>query len=265
MAESPNAADRRRSRSEIALTGSRSLDRNSFVPLYFQLAEILKERLETGEWPSRARFPSEREIGEQFGVSRTVIRPALDLLVGDGSIVRIKGSGTFVAPAKLQVPVSGLVKALAERLDGLTITVLSARERAPDRTVAQWLQLEGRRSAVVHVTALINVDAQPVCLVDSYAAGAQVPWLLAAARALQERTSAPVTDGPNLTRATIFIECAFFGPWAASQLGVAVGDPTLMGRLVQYAALGGAEPERPVEFARLIYRSDSTQLALELE
>src|SRR5215510_8499282 len=95
----------RRRTSDVPLTGNAELNRRSFVPLYFQLAEALKKMLETGAWQQRARFPSEREIAEEFGVSRTVIRPALDLLVGDGAIVRTRGSGTFVAPPKREIPV----------------------------------------------------------------------------------------------------------------------------------------------------------------
>ena len=61
------------------------LRRQSFVTLYFQLAEVLKERLEAGEWRPGERFMSDRELCSEFGVSRTVVRPALEMLEGDGS------------------------------------------------------------------------------------------------------------------------------------------------------------------------------------
>ena len=79
--------------SDIPLAGSRRLDRTSDVPLYFQLAAALKVMLEVEDWESGARFASEREIEEEFGVSRAVIRPALDLLVGDGAIFQPFGDG----------------------------------------------------------------------------------------------------------------------------------------------------------------------------
>src|SRR6185312_12711037 len=101
--------------SDIPLSGSRRLDRNSDVPLYFQLAAALKVMLEVEDWEPGARFASEREIEEEFGVSRAVIRPALDLLVGDGAIFRIKGSGAFVAPPRREIVVAGLVKLWMER------------------------------------------------------------------------------------------------------------------------------------------------------
>jgi DNA-binding GntR family transcriptional regulator len=246
------------------LTGGAELNRNSFVPLYFQLAEALKKMLETGAWREGARFPSEREIAEEFGVSRTVIRPALDLLVGDGAIVRIRGSGAFVAPPKREVPFLGLVKALAEPPGGLTVAVLSASEESPGPAVRHFLNLDRQSSPVVHVTAVMRVDGLPVCVVDSYSAAAHLPWLLPMADALKSGAERPKPAKVDLTRATAWVEGTFFGQWSASQLGVSAGDPTLLGRLVQFGRVKGAKRERPLEFARLICSSGSAQLSAEL-
>src|SRR3954469_15429423 len=132
--------------SDIPLAGSRRLDRNSDVPLYFQLAAALKVMLEVGAWESGARFASEREIEEEFGVSRAVIRPALDLLVGDGAIFRIKGSGAFVAPPRREIEVAGLVRLWFDRRDDCTITVLSAKEQHPNLTVSRFLEITDHRT-----------------------------------------------------------------------------------------------------------------------
>jgi GntR family transcriptional regulator len=254
---------RRKQPSDVALAGSRVLDRGTFVPLYFQLAEVLKQLLETGAWQPGARFPSESEIAKQFDVSRTVIRPALDLLVGDGSIVRIKGSGTFVAPPKRDVPVTGLVRALLDWPDDLTIKILTAHKSSPNRTVSRFLGVERQRASVSHVTAVIHADERPVCLIDSYTVATLVPWLLPTVQALQTGVEPPARGHLDLTRATVSIEGAFFGQWGASQVGVSAGDPTLMGRLIQFGKAKGAKHEQKIEFARLIYRSDSTQLTIE--
>ena len=168
----------------MILTGSAELNRNSFVPLYFQLAEALKKMLETGAWREGARFPSEHEIAREFDVSRTVIRPALDLLVGDGAIVRIRGSGTFVAPPKRELPVLGLVKALAERPDGLTLAVLTASGESPGSAVRHLLDLEPTlpRRASDGADAHRRPTRLPGRLLLVVA---HVPWLLPMAEALE--------------------------------------------------------------------------------
>src|SRR6185295_7561049 len=108
--------------------GSHKLDRSSEVPLYFQLAAELHRMLELGTWEPGARFATERELEEEFEVSRAVIRPALDLLVGDGAIIRIRGSGAFVAPPRSEVRVTGLAKLWLDEMVDRPTTVLSVRK-----------------------------------------------------------------------------------------------------------------------------------------
>ena len=162
----------------VSLAGMSELDRDSEVPLYFQLAAALKVMLEVDDWEAGARFASERELEEQFNVSRAVIRPALELLVGDGAIVRVKGSGAFVAPPRREVRVGGLVGLWSEPGGDRTVNVLSARKHQPDRTVSHFLEIEDRRTPVAHVHAVVDVGKPSVILVDSFSSVALVPWLL---------------------------------------------------------------------------------------
>jgi GntR family transcriptional regulator len=241
------------------------LDRDSEVPLYFQLAAALKVMLEVGTWEAGTRLASERELEEKFDVSRAVIRPALDLLVGDGAIIRIKGSGAFVAPPRREVRVAGLVKLSIENCDR-PVTVLGARERQPDHTVAPFLGLaeDDRSTPLAHIIAVVDLGPPLVVLVDSVVNMADVPWLLPTAQALKARKRPPARGSLELTRATVAIEHTFFGEWGSSQVGATAGDPALMGRFIQFARTRESDQEHPVEFARLIYRTDCTQLAFEL-
>jgi GntR family transcriptional regulator len=257
----------------VSLEGISELDRDSDVPLYFQLAAALKVMLEVEPQEAGTRFASERELEEKFGVSRAVIRPALDLLVGDGAIVKAKGSGAFVAPPREEVRVAGLVKLSIERRPDPAITVLSARERQPDRTVSHFLKIEDedRHTPLAHIVAVVDLTdpskafAHPsVVLVDSFSTIADVPWLLPAAHALKTGAKPPEPEGLDLTRATVSVEHTFFGEWGSSQVGATAGEPALMGRFVQFGRPTRSKQERPLEFARLIYRADSTQLAFEL-
>ena len=88
------------------------LDRSSFVPLYYQLQEVLKEQIESGTWTTGEALPSEPELARRFGVSRVVVRQALAILEDDRQIVRIKGRGTFVAEPKLDARAGGLSRSL---------------------------------------------------------------------------------------------------------------------------------------------------------
>lgn len=235
------------------------------MPLYFQLAAELHRMLELGTWEPGARFPTERELEEEFEVSRAVIRPALDLLVGDGTIFRIKGSGAFVAAPRTRVEVSGLVKLWANCDRDHAVSVVSVRRRTPDRTVSKFLELGESRDEIAQVTAVVDARRPSAFVVDSYSSISRLPWLLPTAEALANGRDPPALGKLELTRSTVSVEHTFFSGWAASQVGSAAGNPALIGRFVQFGRTNGVAKERPLEFARLIWRADTTQLAFELD
>lgn len=248
---------------EVSLAGTRKLDRKSEVPLYFQLAAELHRMLEGGTWEAGARFATERELEEEFGVSRAVIRPALDLLVGDGSIFRVKGSGAFVAAPRPELAATGLVKLLTEERGDHSISVASARRRKADTTVSQFLELGKSKAEIAQVTAVIDAGKPSAFVVDSYSSISRLPWLLPTAEALADDSGPPNSGKLKLTRSTVLIEHTFFSEWSASQLNSTAGNSALMGRFVQFGLPNGAKRERPLEFARLIYRADNVQLTFE--
>lgn len=78
----------------------RSIDQHSPIPYYYQLADIIREEIEAGRWATDELIPAEGALTEIFGVSRSVTRKALDLLEGEGRVLRIKGKGTVVTRPK---------------------------------------------------------------------------------------------------------------------------------------------------------------------
>ena len=65
--------------------------------LYEQVAEQIQELIVSSSWPTGSKMPTEREMGERFGVSRTVIREALRALSERGLVAIQPGRGIFVA------------------------------------------------------------------------------------------------------------------------------------------------------------------------
>ena len=81
---------------------SRMIDPYAAVPKYYQLASILRQQIDNGEWQPRQPIPSERQLEVLYNVSRTTIREAIDYLTRQGYLYREHGRGTFVSPPKLQ-------------------------------------------------------------------------------------------------------------------------------------------------------------------
>lgn len=72
------------------------IDKNSPIPVYFQLKNDLVKKIAQGLWKPGECIASERELCEIYGVSRMTIRQAIGELVQEGVLTRLKGKGTFV-------------------------------------------------------------------------------------------------------------------------------------------------------------------------
>jgi len=78
-----------------------TIDRNSPMPLYYQLKQLLLAKIESGELKPGDIFPTEQQIQELYDVSRTTVRQALSELESENRISRHRGRGTFVSKPKL--------------------------------------------------------------------------------------------------------------------------------------------------------------------
>lgn len=243
---------------------SGGLDRSSFVPLYFQLAEILKERIEAAHWQPGDRFPSEGELREEFGVSRTVIRPALALLESDGQLVRLKGRGTFVSSPKRSVRITGLIRLLSEGLpDDISLRVVEARSQTPESLVANVLDTGS--DPVTHITAVGSTGGRPLFICDSFSRPSEMPWLFPAVKRRGNVEPGTHSLGPiRLSHATVHLDVAYVSPWEATQLELAAGQSCYLLRAVQWGLPPRAKKPRPLEFARLVYPVDRVQLTFDL-
>ena len=86
-----------------------SLDNTISTPLFQQLADKLRSAIDRGEYLPGSRLPTEKELCEQYSVSRVTVRKALDELSRDEFLVRKPGKGTFVAEKKIQRKLEGVL------------------------------------------------------------------------------------------------------------------------------------------------------------
>ena len=141
------------------------LDRDSVVPLYFQLQEILKEKIEIGLWNAGEAIPPEADLCAIYDVSRTVVRQALAILEQDRQIIRVRGSGTFVAVPKVEQRAGGFSRLLATATPGARITILDARTQTASRRIGTQLNLKVD-SDILRVMSLLHIRDVPVALFE---------------------------------------------------------------------------------------------------
>ncbi|RLA00468.1 MAG: hypothetical protein DRQ45_07290 [Gammaproteobacteria bacterium] len=80
------------------------LDSESPLPLYHQLSSLLLKRITSGEFLPGERIPTEHQLCDAYGVSRSTAGQALSLLVDEGVVERARRRGTIVAPTWRSTP-----------------------------------------------------------------------------------------------------------------------------------------------------------------
>ncbi|UCD80813.1 MAG: GntR family transcriptional regulator [Desulfobacterales bacterium] len=147
-----------------------SIDFKSKVPLYFQLKEQIKQIILNGEYKEGDLIPSEREFSDNYELSSTTIRRALNDLVQEDFLERKAGKGTFVKRRRVKRDlrkVLGFTKNMTEM--GLTPTtkVLSKKVVTANAFARQRLELE-KGNKVVRLERLRLADDVPMMLETRY-------------------------------------------------------------------------------------------------
>ena len=70
------------------------------IPRYFQLADLIRQRIARGEWPEKHRLPTLDALATEFEVARVTVRQAIEMLAREGLVSPQQGRGTFVCGMK---------------------------------------------------------------------------------------------------------------------------------------------------------------------
>lgn len=148
-----------------------AIRRRAPLPYYVQLADVLRDNIAQGHWQPGEALPAESDLGAFFGISRTVVRQALDELVAEGLVHKEKGRGTFVSKPKIADLVvhelRGFADEMAQRGRSVETEILEQRMMPVPPQVAPDLQVS-MRSEVVHLERVRRVDGEPIVRVDTY-------------------------------------------------------------------------------------------------
>ena len=71
-------------------------------PMYLQLREVIRNKIESGEYPPGTAIPTEKELAETYGLNRLTVRSAIETLANEGILKKIQGKGVFVMGEKME-------------------------------------------------------------------------------------------------------------------------------------------------------------------
>lgn len=148
------------------------IDRRSIIPLYYQLAQILRSQIKTGTAKPGEKLPSERELMHTYHLSRNTVRQAINVLADEGLVFQNHGRGNYIVGAGFNIRYK--INTFVEHNELLRrvgkkpgVSHLKTEEIAADEVITKALGLEpGER--VICFTKLFTSDDQPVILTYDY-------------------------------------------------------------------------------------------------
>jgi GntR family transcriptional regulator len=234
-----------------------TINRESRLPLYFQLKQLLEERVERGDWQPGDMLPTEKQLQEQFDLSRTTVRQALRELELDGLVTRYRGRGTFVAKPKVThspAPNYSLSNYLIQQGMRPGWKILSIEMIPATTELGEKLNLEA--GTEVHCLRRLRLaNDEPIGYHTAYVAPAFADAIddsnLAEGGSLRYLRSRGHLDGSLADR---IIEAVGANEEEAELLGVEKGAPMLLIKRIVISHNG-----HPIEAFRGIYRGDRFQ------
>ncbi len=230
------------------------LDRSSFVPLYVQIYRALAERIQNGVLGAGDLVPSERDLSEEYDVSRMTVRQALRSLRQDGLVYQDRGVGTFVARRKVNIHTRNLVgftEDMRQRGMSPSSQLISLQRELAKPPIAEALSL-APRAEVFRLERLRLADGEPMAYEMNHLPVALCPAL--DSYNLGEHALYQILEtryGIRLNRAEEALEAVAANRRAARFLAVKIGAPLLAVTRTVYA-----EDNRVIEYACSLYRAD---------
>src|SRR5260370_5928734 len=224
--------------------------RKSPLPRYYQLKEIMRDKIRNDEWNPGDIIRSERELGEQYGISRMTARQAITELANEGLFYREQGKGTFVSRHKITqqlIHLTGFTEDIRARGQRPGTKVLSAKMHPADEETAEKLRINPG-ALIFRLQRLRLADGEPLAIELSQINFKGSERLLE--EDLEKNSLYRVLEtkyGILLMEADQELEAGLAGK-DAQLMKISLGSPVLFTRPITYS-----ERNQPIEYAKAVY------------
>lgn len=230
------------------------LDRQSVVPLYYQIQQCLLDQVRSGALKAGEAVPSEGQIATSLGISRMTARQALKTLCNTGVLYSERGKGTFVARSKLEKDfrqVMSFSEEMKARGSKPSSRVLAFKRSKPSREIAGTLHL-GAAEEVILLRRVRMADSIPYCIECAHLPFRRFPGLLENFDPSKSLYQALAENyGVQIAAADEVAEAATANTEEARLLRIRKKSPVFRFTRVAYLRDG-----QPVEFVQSTYRGD---------
>ena len=144
----------------------------SDLPLYYQVAYVLENFLTSNMFEPGSRFLSEEEISSQLEVSRPTVNRAINILIKNEYLKRIRGKGTIVQKLKgVSLVLMSTLLSFGEMIEKIGLndrTALLGRDQQNSAAAVSHALGMDPGDSVIHLKRLRFIDDKPLIVVDSY-------------------------------------------------------------------------------------------------
>lgn len=232
------------------------------IPLYYQVENILREKINSGEYKPGDLFPTEDELMRYYGVSRVTVRQALSGLQKDRLISRKRGKGSFVRELQKHLEpmkLTGMIEDIIDMGIKTKTKIIDFAYVDANHRVAKNLKLD-EGSKVLRIERVRLIKTRPISYNIVY-----VPGDLGEKINPKDLIIHPLLNilekecEVKLARGMQVIEATLADTRIAPLLGVMTGAPLLRIERTVFDV-----NERPVEYIIILYRSDRYCYSVEL-
>ncbi len=160
--------DNRQDKKRKPEKGSGQLDYR--MPIYLQLREIIRNRIEDGEYLPGTAIPSENSLADTFGINRLTVRNAVEALVNEDILQRVQGKGVFVVGDKYEETLEGygqFVNTASSGHNDVSVKEQTKMFRPAGNKYANYFDIEPEDS-IFYVKQFTTIAGEPLSTTEIY-------------------------------------------------------------------------------------------------
>lgn len=239
------------------------LNKNIGIPYYEQIMEEIKNDIKTNKYKYGELIPKEVELCKYYNVSRPTIRKALEILVKNGNLVRVKGKGTYVSCEKINQEFTKTIlnfnqemqlKGVVPQTKVLEFKILSA-----NKYLSSKLDISlGEK--IIYFQRLRFVNGEPILIVKTYLPLEKNEFLLKSN--LEENSFYNLLKEQNIFIKKVHrvLETKKAPQEIADYLNIQKDDP-----IFYFETTAFTQNDTITEFSECHYRGDKNKFIIELE
>ncbi len=149
------------------------------TPIYLQLREIVRNKIEDGEYLPGTAIPSENELAETYGINRITVRNAVDALVNEGVLRRVQGKGVFVVGNKMEQSLEeyvGFISSVNKDKSTVSVKEQTKMLRPAGDKFANMFNISPT-DLIYYILHIVFEDSEPVSLEELFIPQYVIPQL----------------------------------------------------------------------------------------